>query len=155
MFLLMIIGVWFRLKGYLSGDNFTDLLKATVIAYFGANSVEHFTSMVQQHLVSKDAREAAANDPDAIPQLKDIFDKDKGIFVLIAIGIVVVKFRDLFLDFLINSAKNVNKNAQKKDSVLADQETQLKQQADAAVQQAQQDAPKDGPVSDDWYKKDN
>ncbi len=67
MFLLMIIGVWFRLKGYLSGDNFTDLLRATVIAYFGANSVEHFTSMVQQHLVSKDAREAAANDPDAIP----------------------------------------------------------------------------------------
>ena len=67
MFLLMIIGVWFRLKGYLSGDNFTDLLRATVIAYFGANSVEHFTSMVQQHLVSKDAANAAANDPNAIP----------------------------------------------------------------------------------------
>ena len=66
MFLLMIIGVWFRLKGYLSGDNFTDLFKATVIAYFGANSVEHFTAMVQQHLVSRDAKAAAA-DPDAIP----------------------------------------------------------------------------------------
>lgn len=67
MFLLMIIGVWFRLKGFLSGDNFTDLFKATVIAYFGANSVEHFTSMVQQHLVSRDAATAAASDPNAIP----------------------------------------------------------------------------------------
>lgn len=88
-------------------------------------------------------------------QVVDLWDKDKGIFLLILIAGVIVKFRDLFLDFLINSAKNVDKKAQAKDSVLADQETQLKQQADAAVQQAQQDAPKDGPVSDDWYKKDN
>jgi len=88
-------------------------------------------------------------------QITDLWDKDKGIFLLIAIAAVVVKFRDIMLDVLINSAKRVDKNAQKQDSKLADQETQLKQQADAEVQQAQQDAPKDGPVSDDWYKKDN
>jgi hypothetical protein len=88
-------------------------------------------------------------------QFVDIWDKDKGIVVLVAIVAVIVKFRDILLDYLINSAKNVDKNAQKQDSKLADQETQLKQQADAAVQQAAQEPQKEEPVTDDWYKKDN
>lgn len=88
-------------------------------------------------------------------QVTDLWDKDKGIFLLIAIAAVIVKFRDILLDLLINSAKRVDQNAQKQDSKLANQETQLKQQADAAVQQAAKDAPKDGPVSDDWYKNGN
>ena len=88
-------------------------------------------------------------------QATDLWDKDKGIFLLIAIAAIIVKFRDLFLDFLINSAKRVDQNAQKQDSALANQENQLKQQADAAVQQATKDAPKDGPVDDNWYKNDN
>jgi hypothetical protein len=66
MLLLMIIGVWFRLKGYLSGDNFVELFKATVISYFGANSIEHFTAMVQQHLASKSGATAVVADPEAI-----------------------------------------------------------------------------------------
>ncbi len=55
MLLVFTISVSFRLKGYLNGDQFTDLLKAVVIAFFGANSVEHFTSMVEQHLENKSA----------------------------------------------------------------------------------------------------
>ena len=85
-------------------------------------------------------------------QIVDIWDKDKGLFFLVAIVAFIVKFRDLFLDYLINSAKRVDKNAQKEDAGLAAQETQLDQQADAAVKQAQADAPKDEPISDDWYK---
>jgi len=88
-------------------------------------------------------------------QIVDLWDKDKGIFLLIAIAAIVVKFRDLFLDYLINSAKRVDKNAQKQDSKLSDQETQLKQQADAAVQQAQEEPKKEAPVDDNWYKKGN
>lgn len=88
-------------------------------------------------------------------QCIDIFDKDKGIFFLIALVALAVKFRDILVDFLINSAKRVDQNAQKQDSVLANQETDLKKQADAAVDQAAKDAPKDGPVTDDWYKNDN
>lgn len=53
MILLMIIGVIFRIKGMLDGAQFVDLFKATVISYFGANSVEHFSSMIQAHLASK------------------------------------------------------------------------------------------------------
>jgi hypothetical protein len=86
-------------------------------------------------------------------QVTDLWDKDKGIFLLIAIAAFIVKFRDIIIDLMINSAKRVDKNAHTQDTKLADQETDLKQQADAAVQQAQQDAPKDGPISDDWNKK--
>ena len=53
MLLLMVIGVALILKGFLNGGQFVDLFKATVISYFGANSVEHFISMVQAHLQSK------------------------------------------------------------------------------------------------------
>jgi hypothetical protein len=53
MFSLIVITSVFRVKGYLSGDNMSDLLKSTVIAYFGSNSVEHFTTMVKEHLTSK------------------------------------------------------------------------------------------------------
>ncbi|CAK9249685.1 unnamed protein product [Sphagnum jensenii] len=88
-------------------------------------------------------------------QCIDIFNKDKGIFLLIAIAAAIVKFRDIFLNILINSARRVDANAKKEDVGLAAQETQAKEQADAAVQQAQQDAPKDTPVDDNWYKKDN
>lgn len=55
MLLLMAIAVIFRVKGYLSGDNVVDMLKATTISFFGANSVEHFTAMVKEHLASKNA----------------------------------------------------------------------------------------------------
>jgi hypothetical protein len=88
-------------------------------------------------------------------QIVDLWDKDKGIFLLIAIAAIVVKFRDIMIDLLINSAKRVDKNAQKQDSKLADQEAQLKQQADAAVQQAADEPQKEEPVTDDWYKKKN
>ena len=53
MLLLMAISTTLITKGFLSGANFTDLLRATIISYFGANGVEHFTSMVQAHLNSK------------------------------------------------------------------------------------------------------
>ena len=55
MLLVLAIGVWFRLKNYLNGDNFVELIKTTVIAYFGAHVSEHFVTMVRDHLASKNA----------------------------------------------------------------------------------------------------
>jgi len=88
-------------------------------------------------------------------QWTDVWDKDKGIFFLVALAAVVLKFRDILIDILINSAKNVEKNANKKDEKLASQEADLKTQADAQVQKAQDEPKKETPVDDDWYKKGN
>lgn len=56
MLLLMAIGTILTVKGYLSGNNFVTLFQATVISYFGANGVEHVSSMVQAHLENKTAK---------------------------------------------------------------------------------------------------
>lgn len=53
MLLLIVICVVFRSTQLISGENLVDLLKATVISYFGSNSVEYFTGMVKEHLISK------------------------------------------------------------------------------------------------------
>ena len=53
MLALLVITCVFRVKGYIGPDNFEGLLKTTVVAYFGSNSIEHFTAMVKEHLNSK------------------------------------------------------------------------------------------------------
>ena len=53
MVALLVVTCIFRLKGYIGPDNFEGLLKATVVSYFGSNSIEHFTTMVRERLTSK------------------------------------------------------------------------------------------------------
>lgn len=83
----------------------------------------------------------------------DIWDKDKGIVILVVVAGLIVKFRDILVDILISGAKREEAAAKKEDSKLADQENQLKQQADQAVLDAQNEPSKEKPVDDDWYKK--
>ena len=53
MFVLLGFAAFFRIKGYIDSQNFTDLLKTTTIAYFGTSGVVHFTSMIKDHLSNK------------------------------------------------------------------------------------------------------
>jgi hypothetical protein len=53
MLALIAITSVFRAKGLIAPDNFEGILKSTVIAYFGANGIEHYTAMVKTHLESK------------------------------------------------------------------------------------------------------
>lgn len=53
MLALMVITVVFRVKGLIAPDNFEGVMKATIVAYFGSNSVEHYTAMVKERLTSK------------------------------------------------------------------------------------------------------
>lgn len=86
-------------------------------------------------------------------QLAGIWDKDRGFIILIGILAVVVKFRDILIDLLLNSGKRVEKNAQAKDAKLATQESDLKTQADALVVQAANEPKKEEVVDENWYKK--
>jgi len=53
MLSLIVITSVFRAKGLIEPTNFEGILKATVIAYFGSNSIEHYTAMVKERLTSK------------------------------------------------------------------------------------------------------
>jgi hypothetical protein len=51
--LLLVISATFLLSHNIDGGQWTDLMKAVAVSFFGSNSIEHFTSMVQDHLASK------------------------------------------------------------------------------------------------------
>lgn len=53
MTILIIVGVSFRLTGYLSGVEMVDLLSGVAIAFMSANSVEHLSKSVIEWLKSK------------------------------------------------------------------------------------------------------
>lgn len=55
MLILVVIGIIFRVKGYLDGSQLVDLLKNTVIAFFSANSIEHVGSTIKEYLTSKNS----------------------------------------------------------------------------------------------------
>jgi hypothetical protein len=53
MFLLIVLGVAFRLTNYIDGGQFVDLLKGTVIAFFSANSIEHIGATIKEFINAK------------------------------------------------------------------------------------------------------
>jgi hypothetical protein len=52
MLSLLVIACVFRIKGYIAPDNWENVLKSTVIAYFGSNSVEYYTTMVKERILA-------------------------------------------------------------------------------------------------------
>lgn len=55
MIMLYIVGISFRLANLLSGSEMVDLFKATTIAFFGANGVEHLVTGVKEMMANKAA----------------------------------------------------------------------------------------------------
>jgi len=52
MLLLFLVAIVFTLKGYISGSNFVDLMKGTMISFFAANGFEHASLTVRQYFKS-------------------------------------------------------------------------------------------------------
>jgi hypothetical protein len=53
MFALLVIGIVFRVKGLINGDQLVSLLQGTTIAFFAANSVEHVGETIRHYVNSK------------------------------------------------------------------------------------------------------
>jgi len=53
MVALLIVGIIFRITDLLNGTEFVNLLSGTVIAFFSANTMEHFTSIAKDWIASK------------------------------------------------------------------------------------------------------
>jgi len=50
MLCLFVVAVLFRVEGLIDGGQFVDLLKGTVLGYFGGNAVEHFSAVTSSTL---------------------------------------------------------------------------------------------------------
>lgn len=53
MLLIFSVGVYFRLKDYVNGVEFVELIKVTAVAFFGANLMEHVKSTVLEYVKEK------------------------------------------------------------------------------------------------------
>lgn len=53
--LLFIVGIVFRLTGFVDGAQFTDLMKNVAVAFFATNGLEHFTTMAKDFIAAKTA----------------------------------------------------------------------------------------------------
>lgn len=53
MAFLLVLASIFRIKGYIDGSQFVELVKTTTVSYFGTTTVIHFTSMVKDAIANK------------------------------------------------------------------------------------------------------
>jgi hypothetical protein len=53
MIALIIIGVVFRVRGLINGDQLVSLLQGTTISFFAANSIEHVGETIKHYVNSK------------------------------------------------------------------------------------------------------
>jgi hypothetical protein len=83
----------------------------------------------------------------------DTYKRSKLVLLAIAAVVITLEFNRIKEAIAIASAKKVDKDAHTDDTKLAAQETQLNQEADAAVKQAAQETQNEAPVTDDWNKK--
>jgi len=79
---------------------------------------------------------------------------------LIAVGVLVMVFRDLVLSYLIGSARKVSNEAKRTDDELTAKSNQAKMEATNAQTEAKAagariEERKAADISDDWYKKSN
>lgn len=65
---LLILASIFRIKGYIDGSQYIDLLRTTTVSYFGTNTVIHFTSMIKEAIASKSLPKSPA---DLVKDLKE------------------------------------------------------------------------------------
>jgi hypothetical protein len=58
---ILAVGIIFRLKNYIDGPGFVDLIKATFLGFVAGNGVEHLVTVVKDYM----AGQAPSGAPDA------------------------------------------------------------------------------------------
>jgi phosphate uptake regulator len=84
---------------------------------------------------------------------KGIWDSSKGVIIAIVSIFLVVKYKELLMQYLVASSKKTVDKAEAKSDQLQQQETQANNAADALVKQASELPALEQPVSADWNKK--
>lgn len=89
----------------------------------------------------------------ASQDIKDIWAKDKGFFILFGALILTIKFRQILMNLIIGNAKALFNSAQKQSNQDQTKENQANTQANALEQQAEQLPSQEQPITPDWNKK--
>ena len=85
--------------------------------------------------------------------LKGLWNRYGIFFILVGLGLLILKFNGVIMDVLGWSSKKDLQEAQKTDTQLKAKEDATNTQADALIKQAQDLPKQEGQVDDDWDKK--
>jgi hypothetical protein len=85
--------------------------------------------------------------------IKDLWSKNKLLFLLIIPVIIVYKFRTVIIDILVKNAGEIMKETEKKDKDLASQESRANDQANDLIKKAQEEGQNKPPIGEDWNKR--
>lgn len=83
----------------------------------------------------------------------DLWQRDKAFLVAFGVIILVIKFREIAIDFLVSGGKKVFDKAQAQSDALQKQENNDNASADKLVEEAKTLTDSKTTVKDDWYEK--
>jgi cell division protein FtsB len=85
-------------------------------------------------------------------QINDLWNKYRWLIIFAVIGLLILKFRSLFLDLLVKDSKELVNTTQKEDEQLAKEEQDLKDQAEKLQQEASALDNQKPQIDENWYK---
>jgi hypothetical protein len=85
--------------------------------------------------------------------VSELWNNSKIFVVIFGIIIVILKFRNVFMDLIVANAKDIFKDASQQGSELQDQENQNNQEADQLISDANEIGKDQPPISPDWNTK--
>lgn len=74
---LFLIGIIFRMKGFIDGGEFVDLIKSTFMGFVAANGVEHVVTCVKEYNAGNLAKALGNQDDNIVPN-SEIEDAKQG-----------------------------------------------------------------------------
>jgi hypothetical protein len=83
----------------------------------------------------------------------DLWAGGRWFVAVLGVIVVVLKFKDLLVDFLVDGAKSIFNNTTKQTNDLNNQENQNNESADQLVDDAKKLPDQEPPVSDGWNTK--
>lgn len=78
---------------------------------------------------------------------------NKAILIGLVGVLAVFKFRDFLMNLLLNSAKRIGQQAQEKDKILAEQESNANTQAEQLITSAEKANEQTPQADENWFKK--
>lgn len=89
----------------------------------------------------------------AVEKLKEIWNKNKLLILIIVPLILLAKFRDILIDLIVASGKRLMDKTKAEDAKLKQEQDEANNKANQIIANADKKDDDKPPVDDDWYKK--
>jgi hypothetical protein len=89
----------------------------------------------------------------AVAKLKEVWEKNKLLILIIIPLLLLAKFRDVIIDILVSSSKKLVDKTEKKDVALKKEQDRANDEANRIIAEADRKSENKPEVDEDWHKK--